>query len=281
MKSQMRDGRQHDVNGAEAFSDVIIPVLASHHVKLHCPDLSVQLNKEASINFTSTQYFAGFTWHATSMIFAHPLQVMRIVSASFKFASVPRPKPLALGAEHLIATFSFVNRNFAIWAWFCVGFEKDHGSNGVGIAYMQRIITIGLDLAAMSASVLLACAAFPSGRYETVAVGISATVNELIGCGGSGRIMTLQLTFCLYKIVFVGDEGFDLCIDRLDLIVNVLDELVMCDGSLSCRKHGLFLSEENVLLMLCEFASEEGLGKAEMLKLRMSELRVAENALGH
>jgi len=34
-------------------------------------------------------------------------------------------------------------------------------------------------------------------------------------------------------------------------------------------------------LTLGELSSEEGLGKAEMLKLRMSELRVAEEALGH
>ena len=107
-------------------------------------------------------------------------------------------------------------------------------------------------------------------------------MNELIGSiSGSGRVMPLQCTFSLHEIVFVGDEGFDLCIDRLKLIVNVVDELVMRDGGLSSRKHGLFLCEENVLLMLCEFASEEGLGKAEMLKLRMGELRVAEEALGN
>ena len=78
----------------------------------------------------------------------------------------------------------------------------------------------------------------------------------------------------------MGDEGFDLCIDRLELIVNVLYELVMRDSGLSGRKHGLFLGEENVLLTLGELSSEEGLGKAEMLKLRMGELRVAEEALG-
>ena len=33
--------------------------------------------------------------------------------------------------------------------------------------------------------------------------------------------------------------------------------------------------------MLGEFASEEGLGKSEVLKLRMSELSVAEHALGN
>jgi hypothetical protein len=33
--------------------------------------------------------------------------------------------------------------------------------------------------------------------------------------------------------------------------------------------------------MLGEFASEEGLGKSEVLKLRMSELSAAEEALGN
>ena len=45
-----------------------------------------------------------------------------------------------------------------------------------------------------------------------------------------------------------------MCIDIPDLMVNVLDELVMKDGGLCGRKHGLFLGEENVLLMLCEVA---------------------------
>jgi hypothetical protein len=43
------------------------------------------------VNFASTQDFAGFSGHAGGMIFAHPLQVVRIVSASFKLAGVPRP----------------------------------------------------------------------------------------------------------------------------------------------------------------------------------------------
>lgn len=53
------------------------------------------------------------------------------------------------------------------------------------------------------------------------------------------------------------------------------------DGSLSGRKHGLFLSEENVLLVLSEFALEESLGESEMLNLIMSEGGVAKHALGN
>jgi hypothetical protein len=66
-----------------------------------------------------------------------------------------------------------------------------------------------------------------------------------------------------------------------DLVVNVLDELVVSNSGLSSRKHGLFLREENVLLMLGKFASEEGLGETEVLKLRMSELCVTEEAFGN
>ena len=55
----------------------------------------------------------------------------------------------------------------------------------------------------------------------------------------------------------------------------------MSDGSLCGRKHGLFLGKENVLLVLCEFALEERLGEAEVLKMRMGELRVAKHALGN
>jgi hypothetical protein len=110
---------------------------------------------------------------------------------------------------------------------------------------MRVIIAISLEFPAMRTSVFMACATFPSGRDEAVAVGISTAMNELIGCiiGGSGRIMTQQLSLGQNEIVFVGDECFDLRINRLKLIVNVMDELVMRDGGLSGRKHGLFLGE--------------------------------------
>jgi hypothetical protein len=123
----------------------------------------MELNKEARINFASTQHVSGITWHATGMIFAHPLQVVWIVSASFKLASVPRPKAFALSAEHLIASFRFVNRNFAVGAWFGVSLEKGYRSDGVRIANMVRIIAIGLQFPAMSTRVLVACGTFPSG----------------------------------------------------------------------------------------------------------------------
>lgn len=46
----------------------------------------------------------------------------------------------------------------------------------------------------------------------------------------------------------------DLRGDVLNLVINALDEAVMGDGSLCCREHGLFLGEENVLLVLGEVA---------------------------
>lgn len=184
-------------------------------------------------------------------------------------------------AKHLIASLGLVNGNLAVGTGFGVVFEKGNRSDGVRIADMVGIIATGLEFPAIVAGVFVTDAALPGGRDEAVAVGISAAMDELIGVIGINRrrIMTLQLTFCLYEIVFALVECFDLFIDIPDLSVNVLDELFMNDGGLCGRKHGLFLGEENVLLMLCEFASEEGFGKTEMLKLRMSELCVAEHAL--
>jgi hypothetical protein len=83
------------------------------------------------------------------MIFPHPLQVVRIVSASFKLAGIPRPKAFALSAEHLITSLGFVNRNFAIRARFGVGLEKSDRSKSVGIANMIRIIPRSLEFSAV------------------------------------------------------------------------------------------------------------------------------------
>ena len=245
MKSQMRDGIEHHGNGAEMFGDVIIPCLARHEFELQIGHIVVQLNKEARINFATTQHIAGFTRHAASMIFTHPLQIMRIVPASFKLAGVPRPKALALSAEHLITPLGFVNGNLAIWAWFCVRFKKGNRRNRVRIAHMVGIIAITLEFPTVCASVFFTDAALPCGRDETVAVGISAAMYELIrGIGGlHGRVMPLQLALGLHEIVFAHNKRVDLRQSVLDLAVNVLDEFVMNDGGLSSREHGLFLSK--------------------------------------
>jgi hypothetical protein len=150
-----------------------------------------------------------------------------------------------LRAEHLITAFRFVNENFAIGARFSINFEKGNGSDSVGIANMIGIIPICFEFPAIVASVFFADAALPSGRDEAVAVGISAAMDELIGGIGHniGRVMMLQLSFGLNEIIFACDECFDLRIDIPYLIVNVFDELVMNDGGLCGRKHGLFLGE--------------------------------------
>ncbi len=243
----------------------------------------MQLNKETRVNFPSADDIPGFPRHTPGMIFAHPLQVVWIVSASFKLASVPRPKAFALRAKHLIASFGFVHKNLAIGARFCIIFEKGNRSDSVRMANMIRIIACSLKFPAMSTSVLVASGAFPSGRYEAIAFGISTAMNELMGVVnvGVGRVVLLQLSFCNDEIIFEGNECLDLCMNVLDLMVNVSDELVMSDGSLSGRKHGLFLCEENVLLMLGELASEERLSETEVLKHGMSELSAAEHALGN
>lgn len=96
----------------------------------------MKLKKEVRVNFASTQDFAGFSGHATSMVFTHPLQVVRIVSASFKSSSVPRPKSFALCAEHLITSVGLVDENLAIRARFSVGLQKSDGSDSVRVAHM-------------------------------------------------------------------------------------------------------------------------------------------------
>jgi hypothetical protein len=134
--------------------------------------------------------------------------------------------------------------------------------------------------------VLVTGCTLPSGRDEAVAVGISTAMNEFVAPLVQFMVLRLrsvssQLKFGLHQIILECLKALDFSINRLDLIVNVLDETVMSDGSLCGRKHGLFLGKENVLLVLCEFALEERLGEAEVLKMRMRELRVAEHALGN
>jgi hypothetical protein len=177
------------------------------------------------------------------MIFPHPLQVVRVVTASFKLAGVPRPKAVALRAEHLIAAVGFVNGNLAIRAWFGRRFEKRDRSDGVGIANMKGIVASGLEFPAMGAGVFFAGSALPSGRDEAVACGIGAAMNELINGSFGGPPLVLQLAFSLQQIKFESQKLFDLRGDILNLSVKVGYEAVMSDGGLCCRKHGLFLCE--------------------------------------
>lgn len=115
------------------------------------------------------------------MVVAHPLQVVRVVTASFKLAGVPGPKALALGAEHLVAALRLVNGNLAIRAWFSVVLQKSDRGDGVGVANVCVVIAFGLEFPAMRACIFVTGCALPGGRDEAVAVGISAAVNEGVG----------------------------------------------------------------------------------------------------
>jgi hypothetical protein len=128
VKAQMSDGGDEIVSVGQLLLAIAICGDSSANVVM-------QARKELWINFATAKNVAWFAWHAATIL-AHPLQIMRIVSANLKAPGVPRPKALALGTEHLITALGFVNENLAIGAWFCVGLEKGDGSDGVGIANM-------------------------------------------------------------------------------------------------------------------------------------------------
>ena len=273
MKAQMR-------NAVYNGNDLIH--LVTHGNVLNAPASLLHLGKELRINFAPAKNVGGIARHDTAIV-AHPLQVVWIVTAGFKSPGVPRPKALALRAEHLVTSVGLVNENLAIGTGFCVGFQKSDRCDSVGVAHMVRIVAIGLEFPAMRASVLVTGGTLPSGRDEAVAGGISAAMNELIVVAlclvQLLRVVSLQLKFGVHQICLEYLKALDFRGYALDLIINVLSEPVMSDGSLSGRKHGLFLGKENVLLVLGEFALEERLGKAEVLKMRMRELRIAKHAL--
>ncbi len=140
----------------------------------------IQLGEEVVINFATALNVVGVARHTAVMIVTHPLQVVRVVSASFKATGVPGPEALALGAEHLVAAFGLVNGNLAIGAGFGVVLQESDRCDGVGVANVSGVIVSGLEFPAMGAGVLVAGGALPSGRDEAIAGGISAAVNELL-----------------------------------------------------------------------------------------------------
>jgi hypothetical protein len=171
------------------------------------------------------------------------------VTACFKSPGVPRPKALALGAEHLVTAIGLVNENLAIWAWFSVGFQKSDRCDSVGVADMVRIVATVLEFPAMGASVLVTGGTLPSGRDEAVAFGISTAMNELIvvvvalGVFLQMGVVSSQLKSGVHQIGLECLKALNFGINGLDLIINVVYEPVMSDGSLSGRKHGLFLGK--------------------------------------
>jgi hypothetical protein len=243
-------------------------------------NVEMQLPNESGINFASTQNIIRIARKPTA-IFAHPLQIVWIVSANFKSPGIPRPKALALGAKHLITSLGLVNENLAIRARFSVLLQQSDGSKGVGIANMCIIIASGLEFPAMCTSVLVASGTLPSGRQKAIAVGISTSMNELVNILKLVGALSHQLILGHIQVILECLKLLHLSDDVLDLHVDVVNEAVVRDRSLCGGKHGLFLSEENILLVLGEIAVEKGLGKSEMLNLRMCEGSVAKDALCH
>ena len=233
-------------------------------------DVEMQLPNKSGVNFASTQHIIRIARHAAA-IFAHPLQIMRIVSAKFKSPSIPRPKALALRAKHLITALSLVNKNLAIWTGFCVLLQQSDRRERVGIANMCLIIPGGLEFPAMGTGVLVASGTLPSGRHKAIAIGISTAMHKLLNVIMIVGALSNQLVLGPIQVILECLELLHLSENVLDLCIDVSNESVMRDGSLSGRKHGLFLGKENVLLVLGEIASEKGLGKSEMLNLRMGE----------
>ena len=196
----------------------------------------VQRGEEVRVNFASAQDIVGIARDAAGLIIAHPLQIMRIVPASFKASGVPGPKALALCAKHLVAALGLVNGNLAIWAGFSVVLQKSDRRNGVGVANVKRVIACSLEFPAMSARVFVASGTFPSGRDEAVAAGISAAVNELFSLVCMRGALTLQLILGVpNQISFESLKLIDLRLYVLDLVLNALEEAVMCDGGLCGR----------------------------------------------
>ena len=90
----------------------------------------------------------------------------------------------------------------------------------------------------------------PSGRDEAVAFGISTAMNEFVVIAPVCVFLHMwvvsvssQLKFGVHQIGLECLKALYFSGDVLDLIINVLDESVMSDGSLCGRKHGLFLCE--------------------------------------
>ena len=99
---------------------------------------------------------------------------------SLKFAGIPRPKTLALGAKHLVAALGLMNKNLAIGARLGVLLQQGNRSDSVRIANM----VISPKFPAMRTSVFVASGTLPSGRHKAIAFGISTPMNELLNSGG-------------------------------------------------------------------------------------------------
>jgi hypothetical protein len=78
----------------------------------------------------------------------------------------------------LVTAIGLVNKNLAIRAGLSVILQKSDRSDGIRIAHMVRIVAFRLGFPAMRASELVTGCTLPSGRHESVAVGMSTAMNE-------------------------------------------------------------------------------------------------------
>ena len=193
MKAQMRDGRDERRDVVQDVETGMIGTRSSRNVEMQLPNKSV-------INFATTQHIIWIARHAAA-IFAHPLQIMRIVSANLKSPGIPRPKALALGAKHLVAALSLVNKNLAIGAWFSVLLQERNRRKRVGIANMCVIIPGGLEFPAMCTGVLVASGTLPSGRHKAITVGISTAMYELLNILNLVGALSHQLSLCPIQVI--------------------------------------------------------------------------------
>jgi len=132
----MRDGAEEFVNivkmcrGVSVLVKVQIGIVMVERVRNEV----IQLGEEMMVNFATAENVIRVARHTAGMIIAHPLQVVWIVTASFKAPGVPGPKALALGAKHLVTSLGLVNGNLAIGARFSVVLQESDRGNRVGVA---------------------------------------------------------------------------------------------------------------------------------------------------
>ena len=84
MKAQMKDGTEEIVSVCVCDRLNVIGVLNIDSVHA-----SVQLCEEMRVNFATALNVVRVARHAAGMVVAHPLQEVRVVTASFKLAGVP------------------------------------------------------------------------------------------------------------------------------------------------------------------------------------------------
>ena len=112
------------------------------HFRIHTCNQCVKLGRKSPVDFATTLNVSRVTRHSSTSgttAFAHPLQVVRIVSSFFNASRFPGPQILARRAEHLVTSFRLVNvdSTSGTRAGFRVRFHELDGFNRVWIANMR------------------------------------------------------------------------------------------------------------------------------------------------